>query len=193
MGSVLSITSCADEGKENEGYVTYYPTFEYEPVVVVDLGNSFSPEVKATEDGKELKVESSGIEDVDINTVGAYTITYSAVNSDGYEGEVEQTVVVHDPNIVGTDVSGEIVDANNSTRTATISLVPGTKSIFYCTDFAFGGKFPMYFQMNGDVISEVKQVYIFGVSNVNLTYNPATKLFTTKVNPQGFSYTFKYK
>ncbi|WP_157207471.1 immunoglobulin-like domain-containing protein [Mariniflexile maritimum] len=182
--------SCTEENPI-ESAITNFPTFEYNSMVVISLGSNFTPVVKATENGVELPVTKTG--SVDINTVGVYTMTYTATNSDGFDGSVSQTVIVHNPLIIGTDVSGDIVDANNSTRTGVITLVKGTTSIFYVTDFAFSGAFPMYFQMNGNTISEIKQVYPLGQTSVDLTYDPVTKRFTTKVNPAGFSYTFKYK
>ncbi len=185
----LIIFSCADDGEDNS-FTTYYPTFTYEELVVVELGGSFNSSVTATEDGVNLEVSTSG--SVDTNTVGVYLVDYSATNSDGFNGSVTQTVVVHDPSIVGTDVSGDIRDTNRTSRTGVISLVEGTTSIFYCTDFAFGGVFPMYFQMDGDTISEIPQAYLFDVTSVDLTYDSSSKQFTTLVNPYGFEYTFEY-
>ncbi len=188
--SVLFFVSCTEEAPI-ESEITFFPTFEYENIVAVAVGDSFTPQAIATADGTELEVKISG--SVDTNTIGIYNITYSATNSDGFDGVASQVVVVHDPAIVGTDVSGNIEDIGRPARTGIISLVTGTTSIFFVTDFAFGGTFPMYFQMNGDVISEINQVYPFGASSVDLTYDPSTNMFTTFVNPFGFGYTFQYQ
>lgn len=189
---LLFLTAC-EQDLDTEGIskVTIFPTIEFEPLKVVALGDSFTPTAIATEGGTEIPVTIAGT--VDTGTVGIYSITFSATNSDGIAGSVTQTVVVHDPTIIGTDVSGEIEDINRPTRKGTITLVEGTSSIFYATDFAFGGVFPMYFQMDGDVISEINQPYIFSVTSVDLTYDPTTKVFTTLVNPYGFGYTFQYQ
>ncbi len=186
----LLFTSCMDEDPI-KSTITNFPTFQYDELAVVALGGSYTPLATATEGGVDITVTTKGT--VDTNTVGVYVLTFEATNSDGFNGMVTQTVVVHDPSIVGTDVSGDIQDSTRTTRTAVISLVPGTTSIFFCTDFAFGGTFPMYFQMNGDVISEVAQSYVFGVASVDLTYDNVAKTFTTKVNPQGFAYGFEYQ
>ncbi len=186
----LFVWSCSDDDAKDVSSITNYPTFTYDELVIVELGGSFNSSVTATEDGTNLEVSTSG--SVDTNTVGVYLVNYSATNSDGFSGSVTQTVIVHDPSIVGTDVSGNIRDTTRTSRTGVISLVDGTTSIFYCTDFAFGGAFPMYFQMNGDTISEIPQAYIFGVTSVDLTYDSSSKQFTTLVNPQGFDYAFEY-
>ncbi len=187
----VALTSCESDTSADVSGVTNYAVFEYEPVVVVPLGGNFTPSAVALEGGAEIPVTSVG--SVDTNTVGVYTYTYSAVNSDGFAATASQTIVVHDPNIVGTDVSGEVWDVNNNSRTATISLVPGTTSIFYVTDFGFAGAFPIYFQMNGDTISDIPQVYPLGQESVELGYNPVAETFTITIFPAGFAYTFEYQ
>lgn len=188
---LVSVTvSCLKDSTEGVSRVTNYPTFEYEPLIVIPLAQPFVPSAQAFEGGNQIDVTVQG--NVDINTAGVYNITYVAVNSDGFDATVNQTVIVHDPAIVGTNVSGNIRDIVRPTRTGVISLVEGTTSIFYCTDFAFGGIFPMYFQMNGNFISDIPQPYINGVVNVDLTYNPFTQQYTVVVHPQGFEYTFGY-
>ena len=184
------LSSCSEE-RPIESDVTFFAEFEYEPLVVIALGGTYAAEVNAIADGESLKVSSSGA--VDTNTVGVYDVTYSATNKDGFDGIVTQTIVIHDPSIIGTDVSGAIQDVGRPERTGVISLIPGTTSIFYATDFAFGGVFPMYFQMDGDTISEINQNYIFSVTSAELTYDPVTKIFSNTVLPYGFSYTFEYQ
>ncbi len=188
--SILLFISCNEESPI-VSELTFFPTFEYDEIVTVAVGTSFTPNATATADGSALDVNVSGT--VDVNTIGIYNITYSATNADGFDGTAAQVVVVHNPSTLGTNVSGDIEDVNRPARTGVISLVPGTTSIFHVTDFAFGGTFPMYFQMDGDVISEIPQVYPFGATSVDLTYDPITKMFTTFVNPYGFGYTFQYQ
>jgi len=187
---VLLIASCTEEDPI-KSTITNFPTFEYDELVIVTVGTSYTPTAKAFEGDTEIDVVIDGV--ADTNTVGVYNYTFSATNSDGYEGSATQTIVVHDPTIDGTDVSGEIQDVNRPTRDGVITLVQGTTSIFYASDFGFGGTFPVYFQMDGDVISEIPQNYVFGAESVDLTYDPVTKIFTTLIHPQGFGYTFEYK
>lgn len=191
--SILAIfvSSCSKESTSDVSEVTNFAIIEAEPVVVVELGGTFVPSATATENG--VNVEVSVISNVNTNVVGVYDVTYVAVNTDGFEATAFQSVVVHDPSIVGTDVSGNIWDKNNNSRTGIISLVEGTTSIFYVTDFGFAGTFPMYFQMDGDVISEIPQTYALSVTSVDLGYDPSVMEFTTVIHPYGFSYTFEYQ
>lgn len=187
----LLLTSCeADSTGNVTTKVTNYATFEYEPVIVLPIGGTYVENVVAKEDGKVLPLTVSGT--VNTAAVGVYDRVFSAINSDGFAASVSQKIVVHNPAIIGTDISGKIQDKGRTERKATITLVAGTTSIFYCTDFAYGGAFPMYFQMNGNVISEVNQVYPLGVQSVDLTYDPTSKIFTTLVKPDNFAYTFEY-
>lgn len=190
LAILFAFVSCSDNEEPIGSRITNYAIFEYDQLVVVPVGGTFTPNAIAREGGAEIPVTSSGT--VDTNTVGVYTVTYSATNADGFDATATQTVVVHDPAIVGTDVSGNVWDKNNHTRTATISLVPGTTSIFYTTDFGFAGLFPLYFQMDGNTISDIPQTYPLSQSSVALGYNPVTQEFTINIQPAGFSYTFEY-
>lgn len=188
-------SSCIGEiSYEDISFKTNYPVFEYEPMVVIALGGTYTPEVTATEDGESLDVAASGIESVDTNTVGVYEASFSAANSDGFSSSVTQTIVVHNPEIVGSDVSGAIKDVGRPSRTGVITLIPGTTSIFFCTDMGFGGTFPVYFQMDGDVISDIPQNYFFGATKCHLTYDPnEPRTFTNLIEPYGFDYAFIYQ
>lgn len=185
------LVSCEDETVRDISGITNYAVFDYEPLVVIPIGGSFTPTASATEDGEQLEVAMDG--SVDTNTVGAYTYVYSSTNSDGFDATATQTIIVHDPNIIGTDVSGRIQDKNNTARKGTISLVPGTTSIFYASDFGFSGVFPIYFQMDGDTISQINQVYPLNATDAPLQYDPTTNEFSVgPIQPSGFSYTFEY-
>lgn len=184
--------SCDQNETGNVSKITTFAKFnDYTKVASIPIGGTFSSDAMATENGENIALDTKS--DIDNTTVGIYTYTSTAKNSDNFSLDATQTVIVYDPNATGTDVSGDIEDVNRPTRKGVISLVDGTNNIFYVTDFAFGGVFPMYFQMNGNMISEVPQNYIFSVTKVNLTYNPTTKIFTTEVLPYGFSYTFQYQ
>lgn len=192
----LSLTTIACD-KEGDSYgvstITYFPSFELVDGedVVVEVGDEFVPNVIVREGDKEL--EPTIDSNVDSDVPGVYNVSYAAVNSDGYTGSAEQKVVVYDPSIVPTNVAGNIVDVNNAARTGTIKLVPGTTNIYLGSDMAFGGVFPLYFQMDGDEMTVVPQAFpsAFGVSGVVASYNPATKRFSVLIQPQGFAYTFQ--
>jgi len=111
---ILAIVSCTEEDPI-ESTITNFPTFDFQPLVVIEIGDSFTPGATAMEGENEIDVVISGT--VNANQVGVYNVSYSATNSDGYDGSASQVVIVHDPSIVGTDVSGDIYDTNTPTRT----------------------------------------------------------------------------
>lgn len=193
---LVACMSCDDEGDSfGISKTTQFPTFEFPQgnTVVITTGSSFSPDAVVKEGENALTPVISN--DVDADVPGIYEVEYSAINSDGYPGSATQQVVVYDPNIIPTDVTGNIVDVNNATRTATITLVPGTTNIFHATDMGFAAVFPLYFQMNGDVMTVVPQPFpsAFGVESVDASYDPVTQRFSVLIHPQEFAYNFKYQ
>lgn len=192
IGSVM-FTGCTPDSTGDVSGVTSYAVFDYIDFEVIPLGGTFTPSATASEAGNDIPVTVGG-DVVNTSKVGVYGVSYSATNSDGFSSGVTQTVVVHDPEIIGSDVTGAIEDKGRPSRTGVITLIEGTTSIFHCTDFGFGGAFPVYFQMNGDDILDIPQPYINGVTKVDLTYSPTEpRTFTTLIHPQGFAYTFVYQ
>ena len=187
--SILLFVSCSEESPIPSN-ITFFPTFEFEPTVIVALGDTFTPEAIATEGGGELPIVVNG--SVDTNTVGVYSVGYSATNSDGFDGAVTQVVIVHDPTLIGSDVTGCFHDVGRPARTGCITAIEGTSSIFFASDWGYGGTFPVYFQMDGDVITDIDQPYINGNDFVDLTYDPIEGVFTVFIPALPFTYTFQY-
>lgn len=190
----MGASSCENDGDSvGVSTVTYFPTFELTDGenVVITSGSTFTPDAVVKEGENELIPEIDN--PVNNTTPGIYEVVYSAKNSDGYAGSKAQQVIVYDPSIVPTDVTGNIADIGRPERKGVISLVPGTTNIFYCTDMAFSGVFPLYFMMNGDEMIVIQQSFIFGVTSVDASYDPVAKTFSIVVNPQGFDYNFQYE
>lgn len=190
----FALSSCDAEGDSvGVSTVTYFPSFELPDGanVVIETGEAFTPNATVTEGEALLTPEISN--GVDNQNPGVYLVTYTAENSDGYSGTATQRVIVFDPTIVPTDVSGNIADTGRPERKGVISLVPGTTNIFFCTDMAYSGAFPLYFQMDGDVMTVIPQPFLFGVETVDASYDPVTRQFSITVHPDGFAYTFQYE
>ncbi len=186
--------SCAEDGDSvGISTVTYFPSFDLidGDVVVITTGTEFTPNAVVKEGENELTPTINN--PVDSNVPGIYEVVYSAENSDGYTGTTSQQVIVYDPAIVPTDVTGNIQDTGRPERKGVITLVPGTTNIFYGSDMGFGGVFPLYFQMDGDEMTVIPQSFIFGVTEVIASYDPVTKQFSTEMLPQGFTYNFQYE
>ncbi len=190
----MGVFSCENDGDSvGISTITFFPTFELTDGenVVITTGSSFTPDAKVKEGEKELTPDI--VNPVNNSTPGIYEVVYSAENSDGYAGSKSQQVIVYNPAIVPTDVTGNIADIGRPERKGVITLVPGTTNIFHCTDMAFAGTFPLYFMMDGDNMIVIPQSFVFGVTSVDASYDPVAKTFSIVVNPQGFDYNFQYE
>lgn len=188
---ITFFSSCNKEGDSyNLSTVTTFAVLDYEPVVLVEVGGTYTPECTAEENGQDLPVNVDGT--VDTSTPSVTNITFSAVNSDGYVGSGVQTVIVHNPNGSGTDVTGSIYDIGRPERTGEISLVAGTANMFFCTDMGGGGVIPVYFEMNGDDMNIVDQPWNYGtITGATGVYDPVTRQFDITFD-NGWNYVFAY-
>jgi len=112
--------------------VTYYATFVMSgsPYMSIVKGQAYTePGVTASAKGANLPVTITGT--VDNTTVGIYTITYSATNSDGFPATTTREVaVLPAAETPGVDLSGSYYYVSATATTATITkLAPG----FYAT------------------------------------------------------------
>jgi len=102
--------SCQDITTADVSHLTYYVdiTLKGNAVMTVPVGGTFTdPGFTATEKGADVssKVKVSGT--VDASTVGAYTLTYSAVNKDGFPISASRLVIVYDQSTASSvDISG---------------------------------------------------------------------------------------
>lgn len=121
--SMTFLSSCDDEPSASDiSRVTFFPTFEYEggDLAFVSCGSSFElPEVKATEAGVELTTTTTvegtltGATTFDVNVADKYVITTSAVNADGFPGQVVRTVWVV--------CTGDLVNSIEGLYTSTVA------------------------------------------------------------------------
>lgn len=145
----LGITSC-DEDSEDISRITYYVNIELEGDDVV-----YHPKGTAWVDPGYTAIE--GEEDVtagviattpDTDNIGSYTLTYSAVNKDGYAGSVTRKVIVYTPGLSTIDISGtytaDVVRTNTAgaVRSFTgneviISKTP-VEGLYYISDWIAG-------------------------------------------------------
>jgi len=129
---VLSFTSCE---KETEGVSkeTTFPimTRNGDEFVYLTKGATFNdPGVTAKEGDTELTVTSTGA--VNTSVAGVYTITYSAVNSDGFPGSILRKVVVSDtsPEAALINLSGNYARSTNGSVAVWTRVAPGVYSVF---------------------------------------------------------------
>jgi hypothetical protein len=129
---VLCFASCK---KETEGISkeTSFPVLSRagDEIIYLKKGEAFTdPGVTATEGDKDLEVKTSGT--VDTNVAGVYTLTYSAINSDGYPGSTTRKVVVSDiaADAAANDLSGSYARSTNGSLAVWTKVAPGVYSVF---------------------------------------------------------------
>jgi hypothetical protein len=122
----------------------------------------------AEENGKPVTYTTSGT--VDINTEGIYTVTYTAVNQDGYSSSITRNVaVIPSAPLPGVDLSGTYANVGSAPLTANISMVaPGV----YFTTNCWGG-----------ASSAVIQAYFFCSDGATITL--PTQKFSAYGNLKG--------
>jgi len=107
IASVLFFASCQKEHAYNQK-VTYYPllTLQGDETVFLALGETYQePGFTAIMSGKDVSDQVVIIDNIDNTKVGAYGVSYSLVNEDGFSSESVRTIYVYDP-AVTIDISG---------------------------------------------------------------------------------------
>lgn len=113
--------------------VTYYPilTLTGNSIIAIPNGTAYTDAgVKAVAAGSDVPVTTTGT--VDANTDGVYTLTYSAVNSDGYSASATRTVVVYTtaPDAAANDLSGNYARTTNGSVATWTKIAPGVYTVF---------------------------------------------------------------
>ena len=204
---------------EGRSKITYYVTFDIEGLndygeTLVELGSSYSdPGYTAMEGETDVTSEVTVSGSVDPNTIGAYHISYSAENSDGYAASASRTVIVYDPDAPAYDLTGAwsgTVIRNNQAGpfNTTISIRTVANGFYYISDwlagfydqgYGYGSVYtgPGYFTINSNnEIGFVEGVVApsawgYPVDEVrNGIYDPATQTIEQQIVWLGGAYIF---
>ncbi len=116
---------------------SYYPVFEivgdeFQSFIVQDSGEYTDPGALAYSDTEELDVYSYG--DVDLTEVGAYTITYYAVNKEGLRATAERIIAVTNEDVTGNDLSGRYSGTNWDPQVEMKVTIIDSAGLYKCTD-----------------------------------------------------------
>ena len=147
----FGVTSCSNEESEGLSRITYYVDFQIQggDFVIVPIGTPYTDAgCKATINGQDAtsRIIATGIDQIDVNLPGFYTVTYSATNDDGYTTSASRTVAVCDPSIT-TDISGTWTLQEGSYRfyegkspysDFIVRIRKDAPGIFYVSDFLAG-------------------------------------------------------
>lgn len=145
----IGFTACSDNNDVlTDTTVTHYVSFELlgGDFVEVPLGEPFvDPGCKAELNGEDYtsKITVEGLDDIDVNSLGLYEVTYSAVSPDGYPSSVTRTVAVCDPSVT-TNIEG-VYTTQQGTGFGKVNLAglditirKAASGIFYISDMIAG-------------------------------------------------------
>jgi hypothetical protein len=105
----MSLTSCSSDEEHTDTRVTYYInlTVNGDEVVYLDANSTYNDAgCKAEANGQDVSDKIITDNPVDTKNIGPYTVTYSAVNEDGFASQVYRYVYV------GTPLTGAVADGS---------------------------------------------------------------------------------
>ena len=138
--TILSMTySCKKdtfnypEGTVGISKITYFPilTMKGERYVTVAKGSAYTEAgVTAKEGTTDLTPTTTGT--VNTATPGVYTLTYTAVNKDGFSASLRRTVIVYstDAGAAAHDLSGNYARNTNASVAVWTKIAPGVYKVF---------------------------------------------------------------
>lgn len=203
----LGFSACSDDNDAlTDTTLTHYVSFELlgGEFVEVPLGTEYvDAGVRAELDGQDYtsQVTVEGLEDIDVNQLGLYEVTYSAVSPDGYPSSVTRTVAVCDPTVT-TDISGKYVSQAGSGIAGTsvslagynFTITKAASGIFFISDMigglydqraGYGSKYALqgYISLDNDNNINVISGVVPGWGDSyeyfeNGSYDPETKTVT---------------
>jgi hypothetical protein len=114
LSVTLLLSGCGKE--ENvKSKATFFPviTLNGSEFVVVNVGTTYTDAgAVVLENGAPIPFET--VSDVDATEVGAYTVTYSAINVDGFPASKVRTVIVVDPAAAADNLTGSYQRSTNT-------------------------------------------------------------------------------
>ena len=113
--------------------VTHFPllTLNGERYMAVPAGSAFTdPGITALEGTTAIGHTTLG--SVNTNIAGVYTLTYTAVNKDGFPASIKRTVAVYstDAGAAANDLSGTYLRNTNSVASIWTKIAPGVYTVF---------------------------------------------------------------
>jgi hypothetical protein len=148
--TTLSLVSC-DESTDGYTRITYYPSITIlgESSVVVYVGETYVDEGCLVELNGEDATDQAIIKStVNTSTPGIYSVTYSAVNEDGFAKSASRTVIVANQGHFATVYEGESQYGTRHYYGAPIIISEHTGGNFLIDDlmggFYFHGRYPGY-------------------------------------------------
>jgi len=126
---------------EDTSKITYYVdiTLVGDEVMTIEQGSAYTePGYIAMEGETDVTASVEVAGSVDANTVGLYTLSYSAENQDEWPASKSRTVIVYDPAAPATDLTGTWDGQRVGRGGGPIDIEMVAPGIFFCSDM-FGG------------------------------------------------------
>lgn len=114
--SAMSLTSCSSDEEHTDTRVTYYInlTINGDEVVYLDANSTYNDAgCKAEANGQDVSDKIIIDNPVDTKNIGPYTVTYSAVNEDGFASQAYRYVYVGVP-VTGSVATGSFRQTYNA-------------------------------------------------------------------------------
>lgn len=143
--------SCDDESTEGMTRITYYPTISIlgESDVIINIGETYNDEgCSAIMNGEDITDKVIVDNTVDSSTPGSYTVTYTAINADGFSKSVSRNVFVVNPGKFNNLYMGESQYGSRHYYDALTMISHVQENIYHIDDLAAGfywnGRYPGY-------------------------------------------------
>ncbi|WP_282637823.1 BT_2262 family domain-containing protein [Sphingobacterium thalpophilum] len=207
------LQACKKETTEGYTHVTTFPLLSIEGSsrVTLPLGGTFSePGYIATIDGNDVSEKVAIKSTINANKIGAYNVTYSIANEEGYKAEVTRDVYVYDPTpSIMPSKAYQVQSGSNRNGTVsfngyTIAVYQTSPGIFTITDFlggyydkraGYGIKYAALgkFKLNGDNTLSLIESFVAGWGDSlsaleNGKFDPATKTISFTAVYAGFNF-----
>lgn len=147
---LVSFSACESDETEGLTRITYYPVLTLVgDDVVVPVGTSYTEQgCIATLNGEDVSDKVVITSDVDTDEMGIYTVTYSAVNADGFSASVSRTVYVTNPGHINTVYLASTKYGTRAYSGSPVIIEDNGDGTYFIDDLAAGfywnGRYPGY-------------------------------------------------
>ena len=179
LALVFAMTSCTNE-PDGLTQITYYPVFTLEggSIYTIPVGSTYTdPGYQAIEGSEDVTANVIiTITDIDGNVVESiatdeptfYTITYTAINVDGFEGSTQRTVFVYDPSVTVSMAGTYSTDMANSKYGKNLTPFSAYAASYgytdQCTGLVFNELAPGIYEVNDLMGGWYEQIRGFGAN-----------------------------
>jgi hypothetical protein len=149
--TVILFAGCHEITTEGVTKITYYPSITVlgEPEVIVQQGTTYTDAgCKVELNGEDVTADAVINSNVNTNTIGIYSVTYTATNEDGFSVNASRTVYVINPHSFASVYWGESEYGARHYYDAPILIKSRADGNYLIDDLAggfyFHGRYPGY-------------------------------------------------